>query len=314
MLPLLSGDHAILRKIISWQELNKKIILFTVLKTWGGAPRPVGSMFVVCIDDLSMAGSVSGGCVEDDLLHRCGEQEFDQAISLLNFGSKTSGVQLPCGGELILSVENISQAQEFKHILKCINERELITRHVCLKTSTSTLSSTITAQFYADRYSFSRVFGAQWRVLIIGAGELGYYVSKLATMLSYEVTVCDPREEYTQSWDNDPLVIINTSMPDDMVELIKPDSRTAILALSHDPKLDDLALLEALGSKAFYVGVLGSRQNSSNRKQRLLDMGLRGVDVERIHGPVGLDIGAKDPAEIAVSIMAEITAIRNGKP
>ena len=154
--------------------------------------------------------------------------------------------------------------------------------------------------------------GPHWRLLLIGAGQMTQYLAQMATALGYQVLVCDPREEYATGFDVPGATLLRT-MPDDTVISVKPDGHTAIIALTHDPKLDDLALMEALTSTAFYVGAIGSRVNQAKRKERLKEhFGLTDAQLARLHGPVGLKNGARTPPEIAVSILAELTAVRYG--
>src|SRR5438876_343911 len=146
---------------------------------------------------------------------------------------------------------------------------------------------------------------------VIGAGQLSKYLAQIAVGLDYQVTVCDPREEYTETWDIPGITLVKT-MPDDTALAMKLDERCAVVALTHDPKLDDLALMEALKSPAFYVGALGSRANNAKRRQRLEEFDLTPEQIAHLHGPIGLYIGSRTPQEIAISILAEITATKNG--
>jgi len=148
-------------------------------------------------------------------------------------------------------------------------------------------------------------------MLVIGASQLSKYLAQIAVGLDYQVTVCDPREEYMETWDIPGVTLVRT-MPDDTVIAMKLDERCAVVALTHDPKLDDLALMEALKSAAFYVGALGSRANNEKRRERLLEFDVSPAELSRLHGPIGLYIGSRTPPEIAISILAEITAVKNG--
>jgi xanthine dehydrogenase accessory factor len=162
-----------------------------------------------------------------------------------------------------------------------------------------------------DGNTLTTLFGPRWRLLLIGAGQLSQAVAQMAQMLDFEVLVCEPRQEYTAGWSL-PGVTHLSGMPDDEVLALQPDAHTAIVALTHDPKLDDMALLEALNSPAFYVGALGSRRNQQSRKERLAEhFDLSEQALARLHGPVGLRLGAKTPSEIAVSIIAEIVQVKN---
>jgi xanthine dehydrogenase accessory factor len=147
--------------------------------------------------------------------------------------------------------------------------------------------------------------------LIIGAGQMTSYLAQMAQALDYRVTVCDPREEYHAQW-SVPGSDLTTEMPDDAVIAQRPDAHTAVIALTHDPKLDDLALMEALRGDAFYVGAIGSKKNQDKRRARLLEFDVTPEQIDRLHGPVGLKNGARTPPEIAVAILAEMTAVRYG--
>jgi xanthine dehydrogenase accessory factor len=154
--------------------------------------------------------------------------------------------------------------------------------------------------------------GPRWRLLLIGAGQMTQYLAQMAQALDYEVIVCDPRDEYAAGFEVAGAKLVRT-MPDDTVTELKIDGHTAIIALTHDPKLDDMALMEALRSPAFYIGAIGSRANQSKRKARLIEhFGLTEDQFARLHGPVGLKNGARTPPEIAISILAELTAVRYG--
>ncbi len=163
-----------------------------------------------------------------------------------------------------------------------------------------------------DGVTLSSTLGPQYRLLLIGAGSLAEYVATMALFNDFSVTVCDPRIEHLGTWSVDG-VAFTTEMPDDAVRALAPDSRTCIVALSHDPKLDDMALLEALPSPAFYVGAIGSRRNAASRRERFMEhFDETEASLQRLHSPVGLHIGSKTPAEIAVSVMAHILAVKNG--
>jgi xanthine dehydrogenase accessory factor len=155
-----------------------------------------------------------------------------------------------------------------------------------------------------------QVFGPRWRMLVIGAGQLSRVLAQMALALDFEVIVCDPREEYHLSWDI-PGTTFTRDMPDDAVLALQLDAHSAVVAVTHDPKLDDMVLMEALKSSCFYVGALGSRGNTAKRKERLKLFDLSDAQLDRLHGPIGLDIGSRTPAEIAVSILAEIIAVKN---
>lgn len=220
---------------------------------------------------------------------------------------------LPCGGTLELVVEPAPDHALLTDLAARLEGGQLVRREVELASGQVRIFDACRGEALQwDCQRLSTIHGPHWRLLIIGAGQISRYLAQMAQALDYAVTICDPREEYSVEWDvpGAPLV---AGMPDDVVMAMAPDPHSAIVALTHDPKLDDMALLEALKSPAFYVGALGSRVNNAARKARLLEyFDLSEGEVGRLHGPVGLHIGSRTPPEIAVSILAEMTAVKNG--
>lgn len=307
-------DLSVLRTARQWHFDGHVIWLVSVVATWGSAPRPMGSLMVIRSDGL-LEGSVSGGCIEDDLVRRIRDGERVRGVQLVRYGVSKEDAQrfgLPCGGELQLLVESLDDTTWLTAVLAATDRGELVARQVGLVHGIVELHP---AQ-RGDRpvlsdTSFTQIFGPQWRLLLIGAGQLSRVVAQMAELLGFQVFVCDPREEYRHGW-QDTAVRFVDGMPDDAVVTMEVDPHTAIVALTHDPKLDDMALLEALKSPAFYVGALGSRRNNAARRERLALFDLSADEIANLHGPVGLYLGSRSPAEIAVSIMAEIVAVRNG--
>jgi xanthine dehydrogenase accessory factor len=266
--------------------------------------------------DGLVVGSVSGGCVEDDLIDRIRSGERVSKPSLISYGvSKEEAARfgLPCGGNLRLVQEPLLDTEWVESVLERTARHEIVARVVSLESGTVTLESGSRGEaFTFDGSSLRAPFGPRWRLLIIGAGQLSRAVAQMALMLDFEVICCDPREEYHLTWDV-PGTMFSKAMPDDLVQELQLDLHSAVVAVTHDPKLDDLVLLEALKSPAFYVGALGSRGNTAKRKERLKLFDLSDAEIDRLHGPIGLDLGGKTPAEIAVSIMAEVIAVRSGR-
>ncbi len=313
-------DVRVLREARSWHAEGHRLLLATVVKTWGSSPRPVGSMMVLR-EDGRCVGSVSGGCIEDDLVHRYTRAYGDGAIAqsspeLVRYGVTADEAHrfgLPCGGTLELLLEFQPDFEPLDALVRQLESGHLVQRTVDVATGAVTLAPTAqpeAVQF--DGVTLSCTLGPQYRMLLIGAGVLAEYLATMALFNDFSVTVCDPRVEHQGSWSVSG-VHITREMPDDAVLAFVPDARTCIVALSHDPKLDDLALLEALHSPAFYVGAIGSRRNTSSRRERFIEhFGETTQSLERLHAPVGVYIGSRTPAEIAVSIMAEIIAVKNG--
>jgi len=310
-----SVDLQVLKSSVEWLRAGHRVVLATVVETWGSAPRPPGALLAIR-DDGQVSGSVSGGCVEDDLIDRIRNQaSAGEKPELVVYGiSKEQAARfgLPCGGRLQIALEPLTDADSLSLLLKRIGQRELIARTLDINSGQVTLapaSRKDTLTFDGKR--LTTIHGPRWRLLVIGAGQLSRYLAQMAMALDYSVVVCDPREEYADSWDVAG-VEFTRGMPDDVITQLDLDSHCAVVAVTHDPKLDDLALIEALKSAAFYVGALGSRLNTAKRKQRLAEFDLSQGELDRLHGPVGLRIGSKTPPEIAVSILAEMTAVRYG--
>ncbi|HEU4457720.1 MAG TPA: XdhC family protein [Methylibium sp.] len=309
-------DLQVLKAVRDWRAAGHRVVLGTVTRTWGSAPRPVGAL-VALRDDGQMAGSVSGGCIEDDLVARvrAGERAAEpvQIVRYGVAGDEAARFGLPCGGTIELVMETVSEASAIDALLARLERGERVRRRLDRASGAVELSEAREADaLRLDAEVLVSVHGPSWRLLIIGAGQLTQYLASMALALDYEVLVCDPREEHAATWAL-PGVKRAEGMPDDAVTALRPDAHTAVIALSHDPKLDDLALIEALQGPAFYVGAIGSHTNQRKRRERLEEhFGLSAAQLDRLHGPVGLKNGARTPPELAVSILAELTAARHG--
>ena len=309
-----SLDLQVLTQARAWRAEGRAVWLVTVIETWGSAPRPPGALLAMR-DDGQVAGSVSGGCVEDDLIERVRKGERVATPSLIVYGvSKEEAARfgLPCGGNLRLVQEPLQDTAWIDEVLERTTRHELVARTVDLDTGAVTVEPARRGEAFAfDGRTMRALYGPRWRMLVIGAGQLSRSLAQMALGLDFEVVVCDPREEYHLSWEV-PGTTFSTAMPDDLAIELQLDPHTAVVAVTHDPKLDDLVLLEALKSPAFYIGALGSRGNTAKRKERLALFDLSAAEIERLHGPIGLDIGSRTPAEIAVAILAEVVAVKNG--
>lgn len=309
-----SLDLQVLTRARDWFAAGRQVWLVTVIETWGSAPRPPGALLALC-DDGQVVGSVSGGCVEDDLIERVRHGERVTTPSLVTYGvtkEEAARFGLPCGGTLRLVQEPLRSADWITELLARTGRHELVARQLDLPSGAITLE----AAHRGDRFQFDgrvlrALFGPRWRLVMIGAGQLSRVLAQMARALDFEVICCDPREAYQPSWDL-PGTRFSTAMPDDLMLELQLDPHSAVVALTHDPKLDDLALLEALKSPAFYVGALGSRGNTAKRRERLALFDLSPAEIDRLHGPIGLHLGGQTPAEIAVAILAEIVAVRHG--
>ncbi|TMH60249.1 MAG: XdhC family protein [Betaproteobacteria bacterium] len=310
-----SVDIEVLRTAEEWRKSGHRAALGTIVKTWGSAPRPVGAM-VAIRDDGQIVGSVSGGCVEDDLVEKVREKfAAAKKPELVTYGvtnEEATRWGLPCGGTLQLVLEPVTETSGLSDLLAKIQSQQLVKRRVEMESGRATLEPGRWQDVLEfDGRVLSAVHGPRWRLVLIGAGQLTRYLAEMARMLDYHVVVIDPREEYAAGWDL-AVVPINRGMPDDVVREMQLDGHSALVALTHDPKLDDLALMEALKSAAFYVGAIGSKKNNDARRERLKEFDVSAEEIARLRGPVGLYIGSKTPPEIAVAILAEMTAVRHG--
>jgi len=332
-------DVMVLRTLRDWRLAGRRALLATVVRTWGSSPRPVGSIMALC-EDGTVVGSVSGGCIEDDLIyqhtHAYAQASAPAETPAENAASPVPGLRaipsgapgfvkygvtadeahrfgLPCGGTLELLLEYDPAAEQLQQLVQGLEVGQLMQRHVRLSDGAVQLQAASSpAELLINEGELINTFGPEYRMLIIGAGQLTEYLATMALFSGFAVTVCDPREEYSGAWQVAG-VTLTREMPDDVVASFRPDRRSCVIALTHDPKLDDLALLEALATEAFYVGAIGSRRNNDARHQRMLEhFGMTPAQLARLRGPIGIYIGSKTPAEIAVSVMAEVLAVKNG--
>ncbi|MNF38413.1 putative xanthine dehydrogenase subunit A [compost metagenome] len=313
-----SVDLNVLKNVLQWRRDNFQVWLYTVVQTWGSAPRPPGAMLALREDGM-VIGSVSGGCIEDDLITRRRVERAQEVLhvplQLITYGlsrEEAARFGLPCGGTLRLIEERITDSSWVEELLTRCENHEIVCRELSLSTGHTKLSTATRDDLLEfDGKQLKTVYGPRWRLLLIGAGQLSRYVASMARMLDFDVLICDPREEFAYGWEDEESRFVS-GMPDDAVQAIVPDAHTAIVALTHDPRLDDMALLTALKSNAFYIGALGSRINTLKRRENLALLGMSESEIARLHGPVGLHIGSHTPPEIALSLMAEIVSIKNG--
>ncbi|MBO9650599.1 MAG: XdhC family protein [Variovorax sp.] len=312
-------DVMVLRALRDWRQAGRRGLLATVVRTWGSSPRPIGSIMAMA-EDGAVVGSVSGGCIEDDLIARYTRAHGDGAMptgkpAFVKYGITADEAHrfgLPCGGTLELLLEYDPDPASLQTLVTSLERGRLMQRTVTLANGSVKLAEASSpAELTVNDAELVNTFGPEYRMLIIGAGQLAEYLATMAQFSGFAVTLCDPRTEYQTSW-NVPGVTTTTEMPDDAVTAFKPDRRSCVVALTHDPKLDDLALLEALQTEAFYVGAIGSRRNAEARRERMIEhFDQTEASLARLRGPIGIYIGSKTPPEIAVSVMAEILAVKN---
>ena len=314
-------DRQVLDQLAHWLDAGERCWLATVVETWGSSPRPVGSL-LACNPAGKIVGSLSGGCVEDDLLEKLTAgalakeraQHFQYGIT----PEETERLGLPCGGHLNIVVEPLAPTAETLQHIETLRERVrnrgCVQRRVWLKEgrcAAETVDAHRPLVFDADAQVLTHTYGPRFQLFVIGSGMVSAYVAEMAQALDYQVTVCDPREHLLQDFAVAGVTKL-AAMPDDAIRERASDALSAIVALTHDPRIDDMGMMEALKTDAFYVGAMGSKRTSASRRERLRALDLSEAEIARLHAPIGLPIGSKTPPEIAVAILAEITAARHG--
>ncbi|MBE0529753.1 MAG: XdhC family protein [Rhodospirillales bacterium] len=329
-------DDAVLDTAQAWLKEGRAVALATVIETWGSAPRPIGSHLAVA-DDGTFAGSVSGGCVEAAVVTEALDVLAKKQPRTLEFGvsdQKAWDVGLPCGGTIRVHVEATEMKRHHFDALQDYRRRQypvavvsdlenglqaLVTAEEIggdLRLSPETAATV--RRMLADDHSglveglFVRSYGPPWSLYVVGAVHIAQALVPMAELAGFSVTVIDPRSAFASEV-RFPHTRIVPAWPHEALAGMSPGPHTAVVALTHDPKIDDPALAAALRSPAFYIGALGSRRNHERRLARLSEAGFSTEHLARIAGPVGLDLGGRSAGEIAVSIVAEIVAARHGR-
>lgn len=313
-----SIDQLVLAQLSACLALGKCAWLCTVVETFGASPRPLGSIMVVD-EEGNITGSLSGGCIEDELLERLSRGELATAdTQVIEYGisaEENERFGLPCGGRMRVLLEycHAEDSVKLDHIqavCAAMASRYSIRRYVDLASGEWRLETLARAHgLQLEQGQLRQDFGPRFQMLLIGANELARCVAEIAMAMDYRVLVCDPREERRQDW---PLsgVELLADMPDDAVRQYACDRHSIVLTLTHDPRIDDMALMEALTHDLYYVGALGSKVTSEKRNARLRQLDISVEQLARLHAPVGLAIGSKSAMEIAVAIMAELISLR----
>lgn len=322
-----NADQQVLKQLAQWIQNGHSSWLCTVVKTWGSSPRPVGSL-LACNDEGHLVGSLSGGCIEEDLLEKLQVGEMaTTAPEVLIYGvsqAETERFGLPCGGQLHVVIEPFRDTTHLKALETMVNrieQRQCIERRLDIATGDFSLTETERFRHLHFEGSFSnateagektltQTFGPRYQLFLIGCGQVSQYLAEMAKALDYQVVVCDPRANLMEQWPVEGVQLI-TSYPDDAIRDQATDAFSAIIALTHDPRIDDMGLMEALNTDAYFIGAMGSTRTSANRRERLKSLDISDEAISRLHAPVGLPIGSKTPAEIAVAILAQLTALRS---
>jgi len=328
-MPMENADQQVLKQLTNWVSDGQASWLCTVVKTWGSSPRPIGSL-LCCNSQGHLAGSLSGGCIEEDLLDKLQDGTMARDTpEVLVYGvtqAETEKLGLPCGGQLHVVVEPFPDKRHLpvlEQVLSRLEDRNCIERTVDIATGDMTVENRQRFQHLkfngefsntsvAGEKSMTQTYGPRYQLVLIGCGQVSQYLAEMAKALDYHVIVCDPREHLMEQWPVEGIQLI-TGMPDDVVRAQANDQFSAIIALTHDPRIDDMGLMEALTTEAYFIGAMGSRKTSENRRHRLKQLDLTDAQINRLHAPVGLPIGSKTPAEIAIAILAQLTALRSEK-
>jgi xanthine dehydrogenase accessory factor len=312
-LPVLDELGHLLATEAGWRAAGHRTAIATVIQTWGSAPRRRGAHLIVRDDGL-FEGSVSGGCVEGDVITQAVEAIAQGASRRIDYGvseARAWEVGLACGGQIAIFVQPVDDASFPPALLKQIIAARAGGQRFAV--TTDLVSGKSRAGEHAGESQFVQTYDPPLRLAIIGAVHISQVLLPMAAQLGYQTLIIDPRTAFATA-ERFPGAYIDTRWPDEVLPEWQPDGASAVVALTHDPKIDDPALTIALASSAFYVGALGSRRTHAARLERLASAGLNREDLARIHGPVGLPIGAANPGEIALSIMAGITAAWRQRP
>lgn len=319
-----SSQQQIISQVDQWLQRSKPVWLCTILKTWGSSPRPIGAM-MACTTDGELVGSVSGGCIEEDFITQLQDGSLKSQFDLngkpfiVQYGKteeEQARLRLPCGGQLHVLLEYIEPSsanlETFARLISDLEGHKEVSRVVDLSNgniSATDHSNDIAVIIAADMMTHS--LSPMYRLLLLGAGDVAKYVAEMALALEYEVTLCDPRPNYLDNWQ---VAGVETTarLPDDVVRERFSNPYSGVIALAHDPRVDDMALMEALKTNAFYIGAMGAERTSAARRKRLPELGLSDAEIDLLHAPIGFQIDSKTPAEIAIAILAEVTAVRNG--
>ncbi len=305
---MINADLEVLTTSIGWLKAGYQVELVTVARTWGSSPKPPGSLAAIRNDGV-LVGSVSGGCVEKQLSESFRSQKHTRVHAHHIDDQQARRFGLACGGQLELIYESLTDGAQLQTIVDAIAGRQKMTRTISIGSAEAVLSpANSTDSFSFDGTTLTKVFGPHWQLLLIGAGQLSAFVAQFAIATDFDVLVCEPRPEFQKAWNTDGTTLL-TLEPHDAVIQHANDFNTAVLALTHDPNLDDAALLEALEIDNFYVGALGSKRNYENRCKRLSSM-LSHQQLQKLHSPIGLSIGSRSSAEIAISIVAQLVEKR----
>ncbi len=314
-----TSDADLLTLAYDWHKAGRKVAVATVVDTWGSAPRAAGSLLIVDADG-AMEGSVSGGCVEGAVLVEALDALEDGKARLLDYGVSDNdafAVGLACGGQIRVLVEPVGGAMSVAHLAALRDARAVSRPCAYVIDLEGETRNVVGPEAYPERFRLDRsgveedgrtfvaIRNPPLRMVIVGAVHIAQTLVGMARACGFDPVVIDPRGAFGTDA-RFPGERIIEDWPDAALAALAPDSRTAIVTLTHDPKLDDPAIMATLRTEAFYIGCLGSKRTHAKRVARLKEAGFSAADIAKISAPVGLDLGGRQPAEIAVSVMAEV--------
>lgn len=305
---MIDAQLEILQTLLDWLKQQQPVWLASVTATYGSSPRPVGSL-MAWSPQYGRIGSLSGGCVEQSLLAQLANMPRTPTVVRQRYGidkDERQRYRLPCGGHLDILLEALDH-NALPHLTELVSK--LQKRQPCVRQVKPDGSLALTTdqgqQTGFQGQTWQQLFKPDYRLLISGATDVALELAQLARPAGFDVHICDFRDEFLHGFDS-PYANVRRAMPDQLVAQYFNDEYSAVVALAHDPKVDDLAVWEALNSQAFYVGAMGSKQTSQARRQRLLELGVNEQQLQRLHAPVGLPIASTTPYQIAISIIAHL--------
>jgi xanthine dehydrogenase accessory factor len=312
------SNRFVIEQLNLWLAQGFQPWLATVVETYGSSPRPSGSMMIYH-PEKGIMGSLSGGCIEQELMNQLENDETCEPVlcpTIIRYGDSVeqrSRLALPCGGHLDILLEKITPHDQahFQTLENALLSRQWISRYINLVEGSLEIVHEISDQnIQRKSNTIIHALKPSDKLLLIGAGEVSRCLAEICKNLEFEITLCDFREEFLQGWHVKDVQVIK-AMPDDLIAEAFHDNHCAIVALAHDPRVDDMAMMQALKTDAFYVGAMGSLITSNKRRERLLELELEDKHIQKLHAPIGLDIHSRTPYEIAVSIAAELIAQRS---
>lgn len=317
-----SVDQQVLAQVYQWLQDGQQCWLATVVATYGSSPRPVGSLFT-CNEKGQIVGSLSGGCVEEDLIEKLVSGRLAHTNpDFIRYGeteAEATKFGLPCGGQLDIVIEPMkvhsTTESTYRQINATLDQRRSIRRTVQLETGEIKLTETSAFSplvYEAENRFLAQTYGPRFQLFIVGTNMVAQYVAEFAQKLDYRITVIDTNQSNLDSFAV-PGVEKRCDLPDEVIQQEANDNNSAVVALSHDPRLDDMALIGAFETPSFYIGAMGSKRTSAARRERLQELGVSDLELQRLHAPIGFDIGSKTPPEIAISILAQITKTQYNK-